>query len=134
MSFPEIIRGVIDLARVASEEVETRLEQPQSGPVYSLDMLRLGPMTYRRDLREYLLGLPEDVISMITVIMYVGRGDFSIRDLSLHYQRQRERARFHRAEERVDRVAWKTPLPCYLEEGMRLLSKRGIDVDRLLRP
>src|SRR5262249_34071492 len=126
------IRRVIDLARVASEEAETLREEPRSGPVYTLlESWRPGPVRYRHALREYLLGHPEDVISMLTLIMYVGRGNVRINDLARQYKRVR--AQFETPKEAVNQMVEKTRLPDYLVKGLRLLAKRGINVDGLLR-
>ncbi len=130
MSLSGIVRRVIDLARASSQEDESLWIEPRTGPVYSIDMMRPGPSTYRRELREYLLGHPVEVICPILVIMCVGSGVYSVRDLSLRCRRAR--AKFKTTQEAVNEMVGKAPLAEYLEEGLRLLANRGIDVDGLL--
>jgi hypothetical protein len=78
---------------------------------------------------------PVAVIYLLMLIMYIGRRDFGRKvRINSFWRRYKEvRLRFETAEEAVTQMMEKVPLPGYLEEGLRLLAKNGIEVDELLR-
>jgi hypothetical protein len=131
MTFTEIARTVIDLATVASDEVQNRSEEPVFTRFYDPLMPHPGPTTYRRELRDYLRRQPVDVIYMLLLTMYVGREGVRIRYLSQQYQYML--ARFPTSQAAASQIVEKVPLPCYLETGLRSLAKNGIDVDKFLQ-
>ena len=62
--------------------------------------------------------------------MYLGRGDFDDFDLLDRYTQMSEI--FAKVEYAVQQIAFKIPLPRYLQDGFDFLTEAGIGVDEFM--
>ena len=129
MKLSESVKRVIDLSNAVKQEVEARQQEPMGRP-YDPSRERLGPTEAERSLHDYLLEQPVAVIYTLTLIMYAGRGDFPIENFMEQYGEMHEL--FDTPAQAVGQMTEKVHIPCYLEDGLRLLANQGTDVDDLL--
>ena len=127
----EVVKEVIRLAQATREYWDTEL--PKRHPDYPL--VHSGedsgpPPPQEVQLQKLLTELPEDMIYKLILIMYLGRGDFSTRDLAGHFEQMKET--FAKPEWAVSQMMEKAPLADYLAQGLDELSKNRVDVDKLL--
>jgi hypothetical protein len=81
-------------------------------------------------LKDFLVAQPVAVINAITVLLYLGRGDFAEEfDFDACYDQIADT--FHTARYAVEHILHK-PFAEYLEAGLRRLRELELDIDRLL--
>ncbi|MBI1918228.1 MAG: DUF3775 domain-containing protein [Planctomycetes bacterium] len=131
MTFSEILQQVISLARAANQ-ARTAAGPDDDSPLVASDQqssLNLQTAEERR-LREFLETQPPPVLYMLTAIMYLGRGDFDVKDLPDQYA---DTSETFGGPKGAARLMFQTvPLPEYLEEGRKKLADARIDTDKLL--
>lgn len=89
------------------------------------------PPPENQRIRELLGGLSAATIFMLTLIMYLGRGDFGTEDLLDRYVEVGDT--FKKPTWAVEQMLWKMPqLPRYMARGLQQLSDAGIDADQFL--
>lgn len=87
------------------------------------------PPPEEQKLRDLLASLPENIIYLLALIMYLGRGGFGTDDLAGQYEALQQT--FERPERATAQMMAKAPLADYLTDGLAELEKSGIDVDDL---
>jgi hypothetical protein len=93
----------------------------------------LPPPPEEKKLAKLLSSLPEDLLYQIGLLMYLGRGDFSVQELADYYKTLKEN--FDSATALALQLRDKAPLTDYLRDGLAELEKHHIDVDQLsLKP
>lgn len=134
MKLSEAVEKVIHLAQVIREYRETELPKRHPDyPVMKPGELPLPPPPEEKKLTKLFASLPEEMVYQIGLLMYLGRGDFDVRDLADSYRALKEN--FDNAAALASQLTDKAPLASYLQDGLAELRRHGIDVDRLpLRP
>ena len=131
MKRSELIGRVIELATaIRNQEAAEWLKRYPEGPIVVRASDPLPPPADKTPLRELLLGLPAAEIYMLTLIMYMGRGDFSPEDLLGKYHQLSDT--FKKPTWAVKQMIDKVTLAQYLSKGLERLSEAGIEVDNLL--
>lgn len=126
----EAASRVIDLARKVREYYAA--EYPKYHKKYPVvDLLEPGPPPpdEERQLKDFLISLPVEMIYRLILLMYLGRGDFPAGELqaALEYLK----STFPKPEWAVSQMMEKAPLADYLSDGLDELRKKAIDVDHL---
>jgi hypothetical protein len=134
MKLSEAIQKVISLAKVLREYWETELPKRHPDyPVMNPGEQPLPPPPEEKRLAKLFASLPEDMVYQIGLLMYLGRGDFDVRELADSYKTLKEN--FDNATALASQLTDKAPLADYLRDGLAELEKHNMDVDRLpLRP
>ena len=130
----EAVKKVIRLAKVIRDYWETELPKRHPAyPVMNPGEQPLPPPPEAKALAKLFASLPEDVVYQIGLLMYLGRGDFDVRELADYYKTLKEN--FDSATALASQLTDKAPLADYLQDGLAELEKHNIDVDRLpLKP
>lgn len=89
-----------------------------------------SPPPEASQLRRLLLGLDDELVYQLILVMYLGRGDFDTRDLDGDLQQMRDT--FGKPENAVAQMMDKAPLGDYLADGLEILRNEGIDVDQMI--
>ena len=79
---------------------------------------------------DFLRNQNPATVYMLAAVMYLGRGDFDDFDLLDRYTQMSEI--FVKAEHAVQQIAFKIPLPRYLQDGFDILTEDGIDIDEFM--
>jgi hypothetical protein len=129
MKLSEAVKQAIDLATRIWQYWEVEL--PKRHPNYPL--VNPGeddgpPPPEEKQLRQFLAGLPEDMVYKLASLMYLGRSDFSVDGLTDCYE---ELKRFGKPEWVVDQMMGKPALADYLSQGLEELKQNKINVDNL---
>ena len=129
MKFSETLDTVIALAETIRDY--WNIELPKRHPDYP--WVHPGedsgsPPPEEKILTEFLLGLPEEDIYKIALVLSVGRWQFGTDDLASHYEEMKER--FGNPDEAVALLVSKASLADCLEAGLAELKKDRIDVDQ----
>jgi hypothetical protein len=134
MKLSEAVQKVIGLAKAMRDYWETELpKRHPSYPVMNPGEEPLPPPPEKKRLAKLLARLPEDMIYQIGLLMYLGRGDFDVRELADSYKALKED--FGSATALASQLTYKAPLADYLQDGLAELNKHYIDVDSLpLKP
>src|SRR5438552_14247475 len=82
-----------------------------------------------QQLRDFLSHLSDDMINQLTLIMYLGRGDFGTDDLAEEYETLK--GTFGGPEHAAAQMLDKAPLADYLLDGLEELRKHQINVDKM---
>jgi Protein of unknown function (DUF3775) len=82
-----------------------------------------------RQLREFLIGQPAGVVYLLITVMYLGRGDFGVR--GVREQIKELKRALAQPDWAVRQMLEKTPLPEYLERGLKMLRGAWVDVDKI---
>jgi len=133
MKLSEAVQKVISLAKGIREYWESEL--PKRHPDYPI--MNPGeplapPPPEEKKLAKLFASLPEDMVYQIGLLMYLGRGDFDVRELADCYKALIESTD---ATALASQLADKAPLADYLQDGLAELKKHSIDVDSLpLKP
>jgi len=130
MNLSEAASRVIDLAGKVREYYATEL--PKVHPNYPLvgpDEKSATPPAEEKELRRFLATLPEDMIHRLTLVMYLGRGDFGADDVAGYYEALK--GTFGDPEQAASQMIRMAPLADYLLDGLEELRKHKIDVDKL---
>jgi len=127
MKLSEAVQRTIDLAARIWQYWEAEL--PKRHPNYPL--VNPGeddgpPPPEEKQLRQFLAGLPEDLLYKLASLMSLGRGDFAVDGLVERYQ---ELKRFGNPEWVVDLMMDKPALADYLSEWLEELQNNKINVD-----
>ena len=128
MKFSETANEVIALATANRNYWDTEL--PKRHPNYPL--ISQGedsgpPPPEEKKLRNLLLGLPEEDIYKIALLMCLGRGDFGVDDLAENYEALN--GTFGDPQQAASQMMVMAPLADYLLDGLEELRKHKIDVD-----
>jgi hypothetical protein len=134
MKLSEAVSKVIALARVIRTYWETELPRRHPDyPIVNPGEQPLAPPPEEKKLAKLFAGLPEDMVYQIGLLMYLGRGDFDIRELADHYKTVKEN--FDSPTALASQLIDKAPLADYLQDGLSELEKHNIDMDNLpLKP
>jgi hypothetical protein len=129
MKLEKIVHDVVALVEKINKALDAEL--PKKYPEYPF--VKQGedvePLPKERELRNYLSKLSPDVVYNLTLLMYLGRGDFGADNLQ---QRKAEiKERFPKPEWAVSQMAGKAPLGEYLEHGVELLRDKGVTLEDL---
>lgn len=130
MKLSEAATRVIDLARKVHDYYAAEL--PKWHPNYPLvgpGEESAPPPPEEKELRAFLAALPAEMISQLTLIMYLGRGDFGTEDLAESYEALNGTTGV--SELAVSQMMDTAPLGDYLSDGLEELRKHRINVDRL---
>jgi len=134
MKLSEALKKVIGLAKVIRGYWETELPKRHPDyPVMNPGEQPLPPPPEEKKLAKLFASLPEDMVYQIGLIMYLGRGDFDVRELADYYKTMKDN--FDSPTALASQLTDKAPLGDYLQDGLAELEKHNIDVDRLpLKP
>lgn len=91
--------------------------------------VRFGPSPPQTQLRIFLGSLPDEDVYTLTLLMYLGRGDFVARDLAMHSQCVKDR--FQKPEYAISQMLGKAQLGKLLAAGVAKLQTSGLDIDHL---
>ncbi len=80
-------------------------------------------------LKEFLAGLPLEMVYRLLLVMYLGRGDFGTTDLAEHFEQIR--TTFGKPEWAISQIMGKAPLADYLTDGLDKLKRSRINADKL---
>jgi Protein of unknown function (DUF3775) len=130
MKLSEATERVITLARRVREYYDAEL--PNWYPDYPIiGQAQEGPPPPKeeRELRNSLRSLPSETIYRLTLLMYLGRGDFGADDLPSSYEALRQT--FGESEWAASQMIEKVPLAEYLSDGLLELKRHRIPVDDL---
>jgi hypothetical protein len=125
MKHSEVIARVIYLANTANAEKHPPPRPPDVVPLVNLP-------EGETKLEAFLRGQTPDTIYLLAAVMHLGRGDFDSPDEMLA-SLQAMRALGEESWPIVEQLVEKLPLPEYLENGIKKLHARGLDVDTLMR-
>ncbi len=100
--------------------------------ICAADIPQKEPPPEHHELKAFLNGLPAATIYMMTVIMYLGRGEGEVDVHNLLGEYEEISDKFKKLGSAVFQMMSKSVLAEYLEKGLALLSESGLDVDRLL--
>ncbi len=132
MPFLDILRQAILLAKAAYESrmAHNRTDDlPIVASGSSAAVLKSRTAEERR-LDSFLQSQTPAVVYLLTAVMYLGRGDFEVKDLRDQYEAMSES--FGGREWAARQMMEKLPLPDYLEQGLQKLIQSRFDADRLL--
>ncbi len=87
------------------------------------------PPPEEKKLRQFLARLPEEVLFKVALVAYLGRGDYETNNLAADYQALRDD--FDGPSELISQLLEKASLADYLTEGMTILKKEGLDLDKI---
>jgi hypothetical protein len=130
MKLSDAANKVIELSRKVRTYYDTEL--PKWHPNYPLvgaDEEGPPPPPEQTELKEFLSGLPDEMIYQLTLIMYLGRGDYGTEDLSESYNTLKQT--FADPKHAVTQMMEKAPLADYLADGLEELRRQNINVDRM---
>jgi hypothetical protein len=130
MKLSEATNRVIDLADKVRAYYER--EMPKWHPKYPLAYPGEEdppPPPEEKELREFLLSLPEDMIRQLILIMHLGREDFGADALATQYEELK--GTYGDSEQTASHLASWAPLADQLLDGLEELRKHQIDVDKL---
>jgi hypothetical protein len=130
MKLSEAAQRVITLAREVRRYYNTELPKWYPDyPVISTAQKGPPPPKEERELRNLLRSLPSETIYRLTLVMYLGRGDFGTDDLPGNYEALRQT--FGKPEGAASQMMEKVPLAEYLSDGLSELERHRIPVDDL---
>jgi hypothetical protein len=130
MKLSETVKEVIALSAAIGNYWDTELPKRHPNyPVVDAGEDSGPPPPQKKQLRDLLKSLPEDDIYKLTLLMYLGRGDFGTDDLATHYEAVKKR--FAKPEWAISQMMEKAPLADYMTDGLTELEKNGIDVDQM---
>lgn len=127
--FDQVLAQVVDLANKANASRMQRATFSSGYPMVSssIGIPAVSPTAEETVLRQYLEGLPIEVVFLLTALAELGRGD---------YEADRLLDRFARMPLRYGAGPWaarmltdKIPLPRQLEVGVRKAQAAGIDLE-----
>jgi Protein of unknown function (DUF3775) len=131
MQLSQVLEQVIQLAGASRDYWAAEL--PKRHPTYPIVPAGedSGPAPREEaQLQSLLEKLPEDLIYQLVLIMYLGRGDFSVHELEGNFKYLKDT--FAKPEWAISQMLSKAPLADYLADGLAELQKHGLDVDALL--
>jgi hypothetical protein len=130
MKLSEAVEKVIGLARLIRDYWEAELPKRHPDyPIMNPGEHPLPPPPEEKKLAKLFASLPEDVVYQIGLLMYLGRGDFDVRELADYYKTLKEN--FDSATALASQLSDKAPLADYLQDGLAELKKHDIDVNKL---
>jgi len=131
MTLSEAAKRVIDLARKVREYYDTEL--PKRHPNYPLvdpNEESAPPPPEETELRAFLAALPEELLYQLTLIMYLGRGDFGTDDLAGYYEALK--GTIGDPEQTTSQMmVYKAVLADQLSDGLEELRQHKINVDKM---
>jgi hypothetical protein len=130
MKLSEAVQRTIDLATRIRQYWEAEL--PKRHPNYPLVNPGEGdgpPPPEEKQLRQFLAGLPEDLLYKLALLMHLGRGDFPVGELAERYEELKQDS--EKPEWAVEHLVAKVALADYLTEGLEELKTNRINVDNL---
>ncbi len=135
MRLSEVLDRLIELAE-ERDRVRGRRSRPKTRTrplkLVAIPLSQIQPAPpppQNESMRTLLAPLPPAAISLLLVVMYVGRGDFDTDDLLDHYVQMSDTLR--RPEWSIQAMIDKSPLADYLKAGRGKIRAAGIDLDRL---
>jgi Protein of unknown function (DUF3775) len=130
MNLSKATDKVIDLARKVRDYYTAELpKRHPSYPVIGIDEESVAAPPEEQELRKFLLGLPDDLVYQMTLLMYLGRGDFGTDNLAESYEDLR--GTFTEPGQAASQMIDKAPLADYLLDGLEVLRQHKISVDKL---
>jgi hypothetical protein len=124
-----------DLTRIISLAKSIRMyweeERPKRHPNYPLICLNEDfgpPPEEKQQLRRLLESFTAAELYLLTLLMYVGRGDMGVDDLLDDYESMSDS--FSKPQWAVDQLLSKSSLDIYLTTGMARLSEAQIDLQQ----
>jgi hypothetical protein len=129
MKLSQVIAETIRLARAIPRRQAANPNGKKSVAVRVSDLSPPPPPTTEEEcLHSFLLGQPAAVVYAVMTVMYLGRGDYDKEfDFPERYAQLSDT--FHKPQWAVSQMINKSLLADYLERGMRLAARLGIDVD-----
>jgi len=126
----EAAATVIALARAirAYWEAELPMRHPDY-PVMHTDEDSGPPPPGNAKLKQFLAGLPADMVYQLLLVMSLGRGDFGTADLAEHFEQIK--TTFGKPEWAILQMMDKAPLADYLIDGLDKLNRSRINADKL---
>lgn len=129
MKLSEDLTRIITLAK--SIRMYWEEESPKRHPNYPLICLNedLGPPPEeKQQLKQLLESFTAAELYLLTMLMYVGRGDMGVDDLLDDYESMSDS--FSKPQWAVDQLLSKSSLDIYLTAGMARLSEAQIDLQQ----
>jgi hypothetical protein len=130
MLFTTILKQTVQMARPVRKPSGKQGERRRLICVRASEVKCEPPSEKDMELKDFLLKQSVATIYMLTAIMYLGRGDFDDFDPLKRYSRI-TRA-FGSPQDAVRQIYLKKPLARYLEDGLTILAKSGIDIDEFM--
>lgn len=126
--FDQVLAQVVDLANKANA---SRLQRA-TGPMVSssIGIPAVPPTAEETALRQYLEGLPNETVFLLTALAELGRGDYEADRLLDRYARMP--LRYGEGPWAARMLSDKIPLPRQLESGVRKAQSAGIDLEAAL--
>jgi hypothetical protein len=130
MKLSEAAQRVIALARKVRAYYDAELPKWYPDyPVISPAQEGPPPPKEERELSNFLRSLPSETIYRLSLVMYLGRGDFGVDDLPGSYEALKQT--FGQPERAASQMMEKAPLADYLSDGLSELKRHRIPVDDL---
>jgi Protein of unknown function (DUF3775) len=130
MKLSETTAEVIALATAIGDYWDTELPKRHPNyPFISPTEDSGPPPPEEKKLKDLLTSLSADDVYKLTLLMYVGRGDFGTDDLAKHFGMLKKR--FANPDNAIAQMMGKASLADYLTDGLAELEKSGIDLDLL---
>jgi hypothetical protein len=129
MKLSEDLTRIITLAK--SIRMYWEEESPKRHPNYPLICLKEDfgpPPEEKQQLRQLLESFTAAELYLLTMLMYVGRGDMGVDDLLDDYESMSDS--FSKPQWAVDQLLSKSSLDIYLTAGMARLSEAQIDLQQ----
>jgi Protein of unknown function (DUF3775) len=121
---------VIALARAIRVYWNAQLPKRHPGyPVMHRDEDSGPPPPENAKLKEFLAGLPPEMVYQLVLVMYLGRGDFGTADLAEHCEQIK--TTLGKPEWAISQMMGKAPLADYLTDGLDKLKRSRINADKL---
>jgi Protein of unknown function (DUF3775) len=138
MLFTTILKQTIDLAIAARpgfakpDNVNRTKGKRRLVRVLASEIECQPPSEADNKLIEFLRNQRAATVYMLAAVMYLGRGDFDDDFDPLDRYTQMAET-FAKVEYAVQQIAFKVPLPHYLQDGFDILTKAGIEIDEFMR-
>lgn len=130
MPLSKTAEKVMNLAREVGDYYAAELPKwhPEY-PIIRVDEKNPPSPAAEKKLLKFLRSLPEEEIYRLLLVMYLGRGDFAVDELTENYAGLKDA--ISEPEYAVAQMMGRGPLADYLCDGLEELRKHQIDVDNL---
>lgn len=130
MTLSQTINKVIELGRDVREYYETELPKYHREYPLILEGEDEPPSPPSEvELQAFFESLPEDMLYQVLLIMHLGREDFGVDDLAEQFQEWKSSGT---REYAMPQLMGYAPLADELEDGLGVLGKHNIHVDKIL--
>ena len=130
MSFLDMVNQVIDLSQQINHYYDDEMPKFHSDyPLIQINEVGPPPPPSEMALKKLVMSLPDHSIYQLMMIMYLGRGDFSVDDRDERVIQLQKT--FPARKQAITQIISKGPLAKYLIAGLATLTRYGIDPEPL---